>query len=986
MKLLIKNTFFKIKKSFGRFLSIFFIIAIGISVFMGLRESTTGMLYTADNYYDEHKLMDFKVVSNYGLTQGDITSLTALDVSSKIVPLYSVDTLVKGKAVRVHSYSNLVNDVTLESGRLPRKKGECLAQTGNFKLNETIKFNNEYLNVDSCSVVGTISSVLYITLEKGISKIGDGKLHSYIFMPIDSFNMDYYTEAYIIGKDTTKANSYYSDYEEKIKHIKEKIEQIKPLRETIRYEEILSKANEKINEVQKEYNDKISSAYKELDNSNKELTKAQNKLNSQKSSNEKLFATKFNEINNGLTLVNNNINNILSSSLTGLTSIDELVVSLSNNVSTMKSTLSNLVSGSTEYNDLYTQIKTCEATIKACNDLISNRSNLVSGKETLNKEYSKFKNTISTNQEKLDKGYIEYNNGIKKVKEEEITLNNKIDEERLKLKDIEKPVWYLLDRKSNTGYANYKEDILKVDAIASILPIFFILIAVLVCLNTLTRLIEEERAEIGILKCNGFNNFRIMLPYIIYVLLASFLGVTVGLTIGYHIIPKIIYGVFLSRYFVPKLITVVNPIPISLITTVTFSIMTILVVVILYICLREKAASLLRPKAPPSGKKVFLERISFIWKRLNFTWKVTIRNIFRYKKRVFMTILGVAGCTALLLTGFGLNDSINNISEHQFNNIIKYDEVIVLSKNTDKLSASQEKLFKDNNITKTSLVYQEAFTYSFNSKSDDVYLVVPKTDIKNHVYLKSIISKKEVSIPKRGAIITKQLADNLDIKKGSNLSIRDSNNNLYIIYVEDIVENYVSHYIYMSSDYYNQVFNKDIKYNSVFASASGKIDEKVKLSDYDIMTINYTKDILSSFDGFVKGLNKIIYFIIIAASLLAFTVLYNLTIINISERQREIATLKVLGFSDREISVYVYRETLILTIFGIALGLILGIFLHRFILHTATTNNILFIVIIRWYSYIFAVIITIIFSFIVQLIINRTLKKIKMVESLKSVE
>ncbi len=983
--LLLKNTFLKIKKSLGRFLSILFIITLGVSVFIGLRESTPGMLYTADKYYDNNKLMDFKITSTYGLTNDDILSLKSLSNTYLIVPTYSIDVLDNGEAIRLHALSDDINNVILKDGRLPKNNNECLADDHKYKVDDVIKFNkNKYLKITKCKVVGTINSPLYIRDEKGISSVGNGKLTSFVYVKEAVFDMEYYTEAYIIAKNTTDKNAYYSDYTKELNKLRKELETLKPIRETIRYEEILKEASEKIstNEVKlyseltkvesnlKTTKTELDKNYQELSQTKEVLIASLNTLNEEEINTEKSFNSQF----KALDLSPETIANEISQT--------------NNDISVLQTELSKYTEGSVEYNEILTNI----------NDLTTYLTNL----NKLNTEYINFKNEIANKKieindnlnkvnislDKVNTGYDFYYDGLNSYEEEKASALAEISKAKEELKSITKPVWYLLDRTSNSGYISYKEDVIKVEAIAKALPIFFIAVAMLVCLNSLSRLIEEERMEMGILEATGYSKTSIIMGYMIYVFLASLLGLGIGLTIGYSIIPKIVYGVFLSRYFVPKLITIISPLPFSLVIVVTLFLMAIVVIIACYKELKVVPAVLLRPKAPKTGKKVFLEKLPLIWQKLNFTWKVTIRNLFLYKKRIIMTILGVAGCTALLLTGLGLNDSINNISKLQYGKIIHYDAMFILNDSQTEIGEDLTKLFKTNNILKPTLIYNQAYKFNFNNKTEDVYLVVPSDNqtLEEYVSFYNTKDHKKVNIPTFGALITEQMADELNAKKGETIEIRSSNNELFVIYVSDIVENYTAHYIYMSKEYYEQVFNEDIKYNMIIASLEKKPSSKVSLTEHNILSVNYTEDILSSFDSFIEGLNKIIYLILICACLLALIVLYNLTIINISERKREVATLKVLGFNDKEISNYIYRETIILTILGIGIGLVVGIFLHKFIIYTSQTDNILFIKTIKWYSYLISAFVTIIFSFIVQLIISKTLKNIDMIESLKSVE
>ncbi len=986
MKLLIKNTFKKIKNSFGRFLSIMFIIALGISVFIGLRESTAGMLYTADDYYDKTKLMDFKIVSTHGLTNGDVLSLKELKNIDKVIPTYSIDVLINGDSTRIHSLEKDVNNLILKKGRFPKNNNECVGDYHKYKLGSILKFQKEDLNkfikIDSCKIVGLVNSSLYIRYEKGISNIGNGKLNSFIFLNKDNFNMDYYIEIYIISKGSNELNSYYDEYKEGLKSSKEELEALKPIRETIRYEEILKDANKKINDSKKELDEKINDALIKLNDAKIKLDSGTKELTKAKEDTQKTFDQNRAKLNEEKVKILNALKNLNIKE----NEIDNYIDTLKNNINKLKEQLLLTPTDSQEYLALSEQIKKLETNYDNLLLLKNSLIEINKNEEVINKSYDEFINTINTKEEELKKGYFEYYKNKAKLDSEKLSAEEKIKEAKEDLNTLEKPKWYLLDRTDNNGYTAYKEDIIKVDAIAKVLPIFFILIVILMILNTLTRLIEEERTEIGILQANGFSVSSIIISYLIYVITSGLIGIAIGLTIGYSLIPPIIYGAFLATYYVPKLITIVSPIPFTLVIIVTLIIMIVVTIIACKKELKEHPAYLLRTKPIKTGRKILLERIHFIWKDFDFLTKTTIRNIFRYKKRVIMTILGVAGCTALLVTGFGINDSINTIAELQYKDIIKYDGIYVLKNNTSTISKEIKDLFNDNGIVSPILVNQNAYKFSFDGKREDVYLVVPSETsfFSNYVSMKDIKTKKNVTIKDNGVVITRQMADLLKVKAKDTISIRNSDNELYYLYVTDVVENYVSHYIYMSKTYYEEVFNKPIEYNSIIAN--GELNNKIQISDYGFITVTYTKEIINQFDSLVQSLNQIIIMIIVFACFLAFIVLYNLTIINVSERKREIATLKVLGFFDKEVYKFIYKETLILTIIGTSFGLIFGVYLHDFVMKTAETDNIVFLRHIKDTSFLLSGIITLIFSLIVQLIINKSIKKINMIDSLKSVE
>ena len=548
-----------------------------------------------------------------------------------------------------------------------------------------------------------------------------------------------------------------------------------------------------------------------------------------------------------------------------------------------------------------------------------------------------------------------------------------------------------MDRTDNANYSDFKNDALRVDAIAKVFPVFFLLVAALVCLNTMSRMVEEERTQIGIFKALGYSNFKIMFCYIFYVSIATLLGGIIGLMIGYQVLPRTIYGIYSFTYYLPDIIIYINPIHFTLIILIALILTNLVTMFSCYRELSEVPASLLRPKAPKAGKKVFLERINFIWKRIKFSCKVTIRNLFRYKKRIFMTVIGIAGCTALMLTGFGLKDSITDMIDIQFGNIFKYDDVLVLDKEIQTIDSNLDSLLIKNNLVDPLLIKQEMYSFKANSKNHDFYIFVASDAdlLKKYISLRNSDTQKELSLSDDGVIITEKMAELLNLKIGDYVEARNSSNELILLKVSGVTENYIYHYAYMTPQYYEEVFNEDISYNAIMSNVTSSHHDEISTALIDsnrFVNVTFIADNMDKFNNMVDSLNKIVFVILIAACMLAFIVLYNLTNINIRERIREIATLKVLGFYDREVSNYVYREIFILTLIGIGCGLFLGVFLHKFVMITAEMDFIMFKRGINVSSYILATLVTILFSIIVLITTYFKLKKVDMIESLKSVE
>ena len=536
----------------------------------------------------------------------------------------------------------------------------------------------------------------------------------------------------------------------------------------------------------------------------------------------------------------------------------------------------------------------------------------------------------------------------------------------------------------------------KIGDIANVFPVFFFLVAALVCLTTMTRMVDEQRGNIGTLKALGYSKLSISSKYIVYAAVASTLGALVGLAIGVVLFPTVIFYAWGIMYTVPK-VKLLLDLPLSIISIlVAVSVTTLAAVLACYKELIETPSLLMRPKAPKEGKRIFLERISFIWKRMNFTEKVTARNIFRYKKRFFMTVIGISGCTALLLAGFGIKDSISTIASKQFGEIIKYDSQVSIDK--DSTLTEKEDLF--DKYKNDSRVEDISEMSTFNSKAIDdgedksVKLIVPKniSEFKDFISLRERSSQKEIQLDNSGVVITEKLSKSLGVKKGDKITIENEDGDRKEVEVSAISEMYVDHYVFMSPEYYKSTFGVTNEINALalkLNDTSTKVEEVLgtELMDNDIVkSVSFYSGLVNNFDNMISSLNIVVIVLIVSAGALAFVVLYNLTNVNVSERLREIATIKVLGFYDNEVSAYVYRENLVLTAIGSIVGLALGTILHRFIMITVEFDAMMFGRNINILSYLIAVVITMGFAILVNLVMYKKLKKIPMVESLKSVE
>lgn len=556
---------------------------------------------------------------------------------------------------------------------------------------------------------------------------------------------------------------------------------------------------------------------------------------------------------------------------------------------------------------------------------------------------------------------------------------------------------FVLDRNSHFSYVDYGNCADRMDAIAKVFPVFFYLVAALVCLTTMTRMVDEQRGVIGTLKALGYGKFNIAMKYVSYALSASVLGGIIGCVIGLNTFPKIIYTawniVYTVRDFhrVPEIALCIGAVAIAVGVNVFATLAACISGLV------ETPALLLRPKSPKNGKKIFLEHIPFIWKHMNFTKKVTARNILRYKKRFFMTVIGIAGCTALILAGYGIKNSVSLVANEQYGEIFAYDISGSIGENVDRTQFLTE-YSEDERFDKLMLIG----TYSSTAKASNMpgsneknasFVIIPDASKYNELTnLKDNKTGQNIMIPDEGAVITYKMAKDFGISVGDSIFVGYEDDVFYELKVSKIIRMYIGQYVFVSDKYFEKITGE--KYKSNFFVSNLNISDETEqqklgtemMEKYDISNISYYDGIASNFNKTISSLSLITIVLIVSAGLLAFVVLYNLINVNVSERIREIATIKVLGFYDREVASYVYRENVILSIIGAVVGLGLGKILHSYIMIVIEMDDVIFPRTIFARSYLFAFVITIVFGIIVNYSMYKRLKNIPMVESLKSVE
>ena len=604
----------------------------------------------------------------------------------------------------------------------------------------------------------------------------------------------------------------------------------------------------------------------------------------------------------------------------------------------------------------------------------------------------------------LADGWIEYQDGERQANAEIADGEAQIADAKVQLADakkeieqIEKPTWYIYDRSHLPEYSGYGDNADRMKAIGEVFPLIFFLVAALISLTTMTRMVEEERTLIGTLKALGYSKKSIAAKYLGYAVLATLTGGIFGVMIGEKILPYIIITAYKIMYrHLPDV-----EIPYNLYYGVLACVAALLctVAATIFSCmkeLKEQAAELMRPPTPKQGKRVFLEYIPFLWKRLNFTWKSTVRNLMRYKKRFFMTIFGIGGCMGLMLVGFGLKDSISSIVPLQYEDIQLYDGNVILQSDVTMQEKQEvyEALEKNSQVVATAEDLLQKITIEHDGVSKEVYLNVPENVEKfsDFVVLQDRTTKEKYQLTDKGAVLTEKMAKELGVSAGDTVTIKEENEKERTVKISQICENYMSHYLYMTPAVYKAAYGKEPEYNSIYYRTEGRTTKEAEsvgeaaLKLDGALSVSYTTELRQQVDDMLQSLDIVIVVLIISAGMLAFVVLYNLNNINITERKRELATLKVLGFYDKEVTEYVYRENILLTLIGSVFGMLLGKILHRFIIVTVEIDSVMFGRNINTISFVYAFLLTVVFSLFVNGVMYFKLKKINMVESLKSVE
>lgn len=1120
-----KDFYVEIHRSLGRFLSIFFIVAMGVAFFSGIRAGEPDMRYSGDAYFDRNNVMDLRVIGTLGLTEKDVEALKKTEGVESVEPGYSVDMLlnVEGnyKVLHVASILDNMNKYTVEEGRMPEKSGECLMdgdflKAHGFKIGDKIVLSSgtkdavtDTLKTETFEIVGSGSSSMYFTYARGSSTVGNGEVSGFLGVIPEDFGLEAYTECYVSVKDAKALTAFTSKYNGKVEKVQKNIEGIADEQGKRRADEIrdevkteLADAQEELDKGKKEAEEKLAEAKKQIDDGEKQLQEGKEQL--EKANQElqngknKLYASQKEvdaakkEISNGWNQYNSakkefdaqeadfkkqydagiaeiakgeeeltkawdafysqkeeydkgvtalaQAKEILSELLASLESgilPPEQVPQIQAQAEALKTEIAekepvlqeagqqmNAAQATLEQKQQEADVQFAEARkqleqgkaaieagrqqLEACRKkLISGEEQAKKGQQQIDEGWSKIHDgekekteseaLIAENEEKLAQAKEEYEQGKKDAEQEIHDGEEKIKDAEQEINKIENAQWYVQDRSALPEYVGFGDNADRIRAIAKVFPILFFIVAALISLTTMTRMVEEQRTQIGTLKALGYGKLSIAGKYLNYALLATVGGSIFGVFFGEKVFPYIIVTAYKIMYtHVPDVVIPYNW---------EYGIMAAGAAILctglatLLACYKELAsqpAVLMRPPAPKQGKRVFLERIPFIWKHLSFIWKSTIRNLIRYKKRFFMTVFGIGGCMALMIVGFGLRDSIFAIGKLQYGELQLYDGMVILNTDAEEEDKKEpiEYLSSEKAVSDIMEGYSKKITISKGKEEQEVYLSVPFDIEKNKEFqvFRNRITKKEFEMEKNSVILTEKAAQLLDVKKGDKIMLDDKDEKQAELRVTDICENYMEHYLYISPETYREIYGENMESNTIYFKMKDfdkkglkEIGENI-LSKRGALNVTYTYNIQNQLDDMLESLDIVIVVLIISAGLLAFVVLYNLNNINITERKRELATIKVLGFYDKEVSAYVFRENILLTIIGVAVGVVLGSMLHRFVIVTVEIDSVMFTRIIENISFVLSAALTCLFSFLVNAVMYFKLKKIDMVESLKSVE
>ena len=992
---MMKTTLREIRQSLGRYLAIMAIVALGVGLFCGLKVTRDVMVKSAQQYFEERQLYDISLLSTVGFDTDVAKQLSRREKVLDAQGAVSTDALLldaqgKESALKVYSLLDQQNLPVLVSGRLPQNAQECVVDAQAFGKDAvgtmlTLSENNEEDTEELFAhkqfhVVGTVNSPYYANYERGTTSLGNGTIRGFMLVLKDAFDCDYDTEIFV-RLNTEGAAIYSEEYDAQIDEVESWLEDFAQQKADERYQRLKADGEEELYASRQQLLSQTQKNQLELEASRQQLSRAEGTIadgkaqleigKSQLISGKAQLQAQRQQILQGL-----NQARTAKSQTAGNAYLAQANAQAQAQEQQLQASLTQVEDGLRQVESGLDQLELAQSELELQEQQLQNSQTEL---EAAQREY--------------DAGLLQYKEGSRQLSEGVDEANQQLDEAQDELDELEEPDVYLLGRDTNIGYASFDNDSSIVNGIANVFPIFFFLVAALVCVTTMNRMVEEQRTQIGVLKALGYSEGSIMGKYLFYSGSAAGLGCLIGFFGGSILFPYVIWQAYAIMYRMGGICFVFD-LRLGLVSLAASMLCSMGTT---YLSCRYELmsvpAQLMRPKAPKAGKRILLERLTFVWNRLSFLVKVSIRNVLRYKKRFCMMVVGISGCTALLVTGFGVKDSIANIAGQQFGSVQTYGMSLLMQENYSQ--GEWEEL--EDYLREEGRGYTRASERSMDldladGKTKPVTVVIPEdtTRFGNYWDLHTE-SGEPIPFPKQGeAILTVEFARRQGIKEGDTVSLSDEDGNRLTLRIIGLSENYVYNYLYLTADSWESQNGEAPDCRSVYINTEGVADEHrllarlMKLDAVSSVTVN--QDTLDRFDSMMSSLDYIVLVIIICAGSLAFIVLYNLTNINITERIREIATIKVLGFYPMETAAYVFRENLFLTAIGGSVGLVLGKLLHWFVMEQINIDMVSFPHTVMPLSYGYSLLLTFLFAFIVNLVMFQKLDKINMAESLKSIE
>ena len=1056
---LIQETLRAIRGSLGRFLAIMGIVALGCGFFAGLQMTGRDMRLSADEFYDAQGLYDIRMVSTLGFEQADIDRLAAIEGVEKVLPARSVDVMAIMGSTRVVTRvmelpsttmaASQKNDVTendvkegasafnqsvLTDGRWPEAANEVVISSDSKKhsdvpLGSVIEIpestDGVHIKGGSYTVVGYVNSPNFpFSSNFGSTSLGNGTIEEFAYVPSDAFAADDpYTDVYLKVRGASAQISGSDAYKNIVSSVEERVTDAVPSLAQARVSDLRKKAQKSVDEARANYEKARLEATQKLEDARFQLEDAQaridagelelslgrrnhtdgtSRLESEKARVQRQLAAVRGELDAAAEKISKGKDLLASGEAqyaAGKAQLAQGQADFDTGLATFSAAKSQALASLVDQGitaatleDAKAQLEAAGYPTDAIDALLATQAKLESAKVELDQKQAE----------------------LTKAREELDARAQSLDEAQKQVDDLAAPDMYVLDRTKDIGNAAYDRDSHRIDDIARVFPLMFFLVAALIALTTMTRMVSDERTVIGMHKALGYSKAAIAAKYVLYAAIASVIGAVLGIAVLSQVLPNIIISAYASIYNIPHAESAM-PIsaPIALLSGGLGVGVTLLATISAVLStLREEPSALMLPKAPKAGSRILLERITPLWKRLSFSWKVSTRNLFRFKRRLFMTVIGIAGCTALLLVAFGVQNSINDVIDAQWPGLFHYDYIVGMKKDaaTDDVHAVEERITAATQSASGkvssddfTLVWRENILVSSETLSKEHAVSVIEMSpleadrFKNAVVLRDRLSQKPLEFTDDSVVLSEKIAKKLNVHVGDRVTVykqdrignaADAGKSLT---VTGITENYAWHYMYVGKNVEKSLGPRENASYALLFSAPK--DEAIRQQigdelseDSQVASVSDINATIKVYKESLEVVGKVVAILIISAALLAFIVLYNLTNINIEERIREIASLKVLGFTRREVDAYVFRETFLLTLGGSTLGLILGGCLEGFVVQTAEVDTVMFGRVIHPLSFVYAFGLTLLFSFFVYVAMRHKLAKIDMVESLKSVD